>query len=84
MCADQCFIPQLVLLLEKAPTSNNIFVVITGIFVMIVEIDKKVMFHNVLFIEYNLCHGKYSRKVSFIPSLCYFKIFKTKKVLTNN
>ena len=59
-CADKCFIPELVLLLEKAPLSNNIFVVVTGIFVMIVEIDKRIMFHDVLAMEYLMKNKKYS------------------------
>ena len=73
----------MILALESPPLVTKIFVLVTISFVFLVLVDKRVMFHHVLFIERNLCHGKYSRKVSFIPSLCYFKIFKTKKVLTN-
>ena len=46
--------------MEKAPLSNNIFVVVTGIFVMIVEIDKRIMFHDVLAMEYLMKNKKYS------------------------
>ena len=68
----------MILALESPPLITKIFVLVTISFVFLVLVDKRVMFHHVLFIERNLCHGKYSRKVSLIASLCYFKNFKTK------
>ena len=60
----------MILALEAPPLLMKLYILTALSIVFLVRVDKKVMFHNVLFIEYNLCHGKYSRKVSFIPTLC--------------
>ena len=60
MFSDECFFPELILLLEEPDLSNNIFALVTIIFVLVVEIDKRVMFHDVLAMEYIMKNKKYS------------------------
>ena len=61
---DKCFIPGMILALESPPQIGRIFLLVSISFVLLVLIDNKIMFRNVLFLERNLRHGKYSRYVS--------------------
>ena len=61
---DKCFIPGMILALESPPQIGRIFLLVSLSFVLLVLIDNKIMFRNVLFLERNLRHGKYSRHVS--------------------
>ena len=76
----------MILALESPPLVTKIFVLVTISFVFLVLVDKRVMFHHVLFIERNLCHGKYSRQISIIHPISallrYFKIFKIRELQT--
>ena len=58
---DECFIPGMILYLETTPLLFKIYMLLTLGFVLLVVVDKKIMFHNVLFMEHNLRLGKYSR-----------------------
>ena len=55
----------MILALESPPLVFKIYLLVTVSVVFLVLVDKKVMFHNVLFVERNLCHGKYSRYVIY-------------------
>ena len=61
---DKCFIPGIIVALESPPQIGKIFLLVSLSFVLLVLIDNKIMFRNVLFLERNLRHGKYSRYVS--------------------
>ena len=58
----------MILALESPPLFIKIYLLVTISFVFLVLVDKKVMFRNVLFVERNLCHGKYSRYVTYKES----------------
>ena len=51
----------MILYLETTPLLFKIYMLLTLGFVLLVVVDKKIMFHNVLFMEHNLRLGKYSR-----------------------
>ena len=57
---ENCFIPGVILHLEAPPTIFKIYILLTLLIVLIVEVDKKIMFHDVLAMEYLMKNRKYT------------------------
>ena len=57
---DDCFIPGVILNLETPAVPAKVFYIVTIIGCVIVEIDKKYKFHNILALEYMMKNRKYS------------------------
>ena len=65
---ETCVTPGMILALESPPLLFKLFTLVSLTFFLLVLVDKKVMFHNVLFIERNLRYGKYSRYVCVLST----------------
>ena len=57
---ENCFIPGVILHLETPSTVFKIYILLTLLIVLMVEVDKKIMFHDVLAMEYLMKNRKYT------------------------
>ena len=72
---DRCYFPALILILEEAPYVGKFYVLFTVMFFLVVDVDKKIMFHNILAMEYLMKNKNYSNTDYFFNTCMSIIIF---------
>ena len=72
---DNCFIPGIILQLEEPSSVGKFYIFSTLMFVLLVEVDKKIIFHNILAMEYLMKNRNYSNSEYFFSTWMIIMLF---------
>ena len=65
----------MILILEEAPSVGKFYVLFTVMIFLVVEVDKKIIFHNILAMEYLMKNKNYSNTDYFFSTCMSIMLF---------